>query len=611
MLNSPRTQATACLVWSLALAAFSMPSRAFAAGSGEPHRSPVALALSTDGGRLLTANQTAGTVALIDTASRNVLAEVATGDRPAGIALTRDGRRAVVTHWFGYDVALLEVGPDSLKVVGRVEVGPEPRGVAIAPDGRTAYVAVGAANEIVKVNLDEMKVIDHLAVDREPWGLTITPDGALLAVGNARAGTISVVDLSTWKLKQSLPMDGLCLRQMAVGPDGMAYVANLKNRGFPTTPINIDLGWVLGQRVTRVALDGTEGYETLSLDPRGKAVGDAHGLGFSSNGRFMAVSAGGTRELLIFRLDLSPIPWRSNSSRDLIPPDLVNDNERFRRVPLDGRPTEIAFAPDNQTVYVANYLLDAVQVVNAETASIEATIPLGGPKDLSLARQGEWLFHDASRSLNQWYSCNTCHSDGHTNGSDFDTLNDGWQDLSTTHQRSRKKVPTMRRVTETGPWTWHGWQHGLDDAMVESFTKSMQGNRPRPDEIKAIVAYLGTLDYPRNPYRKPDGTLTDSAIRGEAVFKSSKAACNTCHGGPEFTDGKVHDLGLGESRDVYKGHNPPSLRGTYDKAPYLHDGRAATLRDLLTQDHSPELVTGLGALEQGELADLIAYLQSL
>ena len=147
-------------------------------------------------------------------------------------------------------------------------------------------------------------------------------------------------------------------------------------------------------------------------------------------------------------------------------------------MPLGGRPTELAFAPDGKTLYVANYLADAVQVVDAESARLVRTIPLGGPKTLSLARQGEILFHDAERSFNQWYSCNTCHSDGHTNGLNFDTLNDGRQDLSTAHLRSRKKVPTLRRVTHTGPWTWHGWQTDLDDAMLESFTKSMQGPRP-------------------------------------------------------------------------------------------------------------------------------------
>ncbi len=167
---------------------------------------------------------------------------------------------------------------------------------------------------------------------------------------------------------------------------------------------------------------------------------------------------------------------------------------------LGGRPTELAFAPDGKTLYVANYLADAVQVVDADSAKLVRTIRLGGPKTPSLARRGEILFHDAERSFNQWYSCNTCHSDGHTNGLDFDTLNDGRQDLSTFHRRSRKKVPTLRRVTQTRPWTWHGWQTDLDDAMVESFTKSMQGPRPSKEDVKAIVAYLDTLDYPRNPY---------------------------------------------------------------------------------------------------------------
>src|SRR5439155_12472769 len=165
---------------------------------------------------------------------------------------------------------------------------------------------------------------------------------------------------------------------------------------------------------------------------------------------------------------------------------------RYRRVPRGGRPTGLTFAPDGRTLYVANYLADAIQVVDAETAQLSRTIPLGGPKTLSLARRGEILFHDAGRSFNQWYSCHTCHSDGHTNGLDFDTLNDGRQDLSTFHLRSRKKVPTLRRVTHTKPWTWHGWQTSLVDAIVESFTKSMQGPKPAPEEVKALVAFLDT-----------------------------------------------------------------------------------------------------------------------
>jgi YVTN family beta-propeller protein len=314
---------------------------------------------------------------------------------------------------------------------------------------------------------------------------------------------------------------------------------------------------------------------------------------------------------MLFRTGPRSLPWRTGGSRDLISVELLKDDGRFRRVPLGGRPTELAFAPDGKTLYVANYLGDAVQVIDADSGSLIQTIALGGPVTPSLARRGEALFHDATRSFNQWYSCNTCHSDGHTNGLDFDTLNDGRQDLSALHLRSRKKVPTLRRVAYTKPWTWHGWQTRLEDAMIESFTKSMQGVRPSAGDVEALLAYLETLEYPRNPYRASDGGLSPAAQRGEAVFRSARAACNTCHSGAELTDGRIHEAGLEEPDDAYRGYNPPSLRGVYDKDPYLHDGRSKTLEEALSGPHEPDAVSGLGALSEAERADLIAYLKSL
>jgi YVTN family beta-propeller protein len=590
------------------------PDRSPAAPYDEPHRSPIALALSADGSRLLTANQTAGTVSLVDTADGRVLHEVKTGDKPAGVALSRDGRRGAVAHWYGYDLAVLELKDDRITVAGRVDIGPEPRGVAVTADGSTGYVAAGVSNEVVRVDLGARKVTSRLAVGREPRGVALSPDGSRLVVSNARSGDVSVIDTGKWAVERTIPVDGDNLRQVVMAGDGKAaYLAHMKNRKFATTRNNIDQGWVLGQRLTKVALDGSSPtYSTLSLDPRGEAAADAHGVAVNTDGSLIVVSLGGTHELMIFRTDRKRLPWRPESARDLLPPELLNRDGRFRRVALGGRPTELAFAPDGKTLYVANYLADAIQVVDADAAKLVRTIPLGAPKTPSLARRGEILFHDAKRSFNQWYSCNTCHSDGHTNGLDFDTLNDGRQDLSTFHVRSRKKVPTLRRVTHTKPWTWHGWQAELDDAMIESFTKSMQGPRPTKDDVKALVAFLDTLEYPRNPYRQPDGSLTPAAKRGQDIFRSAKAACNTCHNGPEFTDGKIHIAGLEESDDAYRGYNPPSLRGVYDKDPYLHDGRSRTLRDALAGPHNPDTVAGgSGELSDRELDDLIAYLKSL
>lgn len=583
------------------------------AAAEEPYRSPIALAATPDGSRVITANQTAGSVSLVDPRRGRVLDECKTGDRPAGVAITPDGKIAVVTHWYGYDLVILDVESERLVQRARVEVGPEPRGVVLTPDGRFAYTALGVANEVVRVDLSAQKVTGRVQTGREPRHLALSPDSARLLVGVSRAQNLTLIRLSDFEIERVIPIDGDNLRQVAISNDGSTgFVANMRNRGFATTRSNIDQGWVLGQRLTRVALNDKSPYEALTLDPQGKAASDAHGVAVNRDGSILAVSSGGTGEVFLFNSSQGRrLPWRSNGSRDLMAADLISDQERFRRIEVGGRPTELAFADDGETLLIANYLADSVQVVNAKSGSLIRSVQLGGPKTLSSARKGEILFHDARRSFNQWYSCNTCHSDGHTNGLNFDTMNDGWHDFSTAHDKSKKKIPTLRRVAKTGPWTWHGWQSSLDSAMSESFTKSMQGPRATEEEVSDIVAYLETLEYPRNPYRDVDGSLSEAAKRGEQVFRSAKAACNTCHGGQEFTDGKIHDVGLGERGDVYRGYNPPSLRGVYDKDPYLHDGRSRSLRDALTGPHRPDEVTGLGTLSESELNDLIEYLKSL
>ena len=180
---------------------------------------------------------------------------------------------------------------------------------------------------------------------------------------------------------KTIPIDGDNLRQVTISSDGkFAYVADMRNRRFPTTRNNIDLGWVLGQRLTRVPLDGSSAYATLSLDTQGKAAGDAHGVATSRDQKFVAVSCGGTHEVMIFQTDQSPLPWRANGSRDLIAPELLKKDGRYQRVELGGRPTEIAFAPRGNLLFVANYLGDSIQVVDAESAKLVQTIPLGAPR---------------------------------------------------------------------------------------------------------------------------------------------------------------------------------------------------------------------------------------
>jgi cytochrome c peroxidase len=223
---------------------------------------------------------------------------------------------------------------------------------------------------------------------------------------------------------------------------------------------------------------------------------------------------------------------------------------------------------------------------------------------LAAARHGEAIFYDAQRSTDGWYSCHSCHFEGDTNAVTMDTKNDG-------SFGTYKMVLSLRNVSHTGPWFWHGWQKDLRTALAKSLTDTMQGPKPTDDDVTAIEAFLQTLSAPTNSHRRPGGELSEQALRGKKVFESAEAACSTCHQGPYFTDGEVHDVGLASRYDVYDGFNTPSLLGIGNRVRYLHHGRAESLEDLLTDLHSPAKVSRTRELTSEERADLIAFLQSL
>jgi cytochrome c peroxidase len=146
--------------------------------------------------------------------------------------------------------------------------------------------------------------------------------------------------------------------------------------------------------------------------------------------------------------------------------------------------------------------------------------------------------------------------------------------------------------------------------MQKSLTETMLGPKPAEGDADKLLAYLQSLELPPNPFVNKDGSLSAAAQRGKAIFAGEKAACATCHRGPHFTDGQMHDVGLGSARDRYKGYNTPSLRGLYQRVKLLHDGRVETLAELLTGPHAPEKVAG-SRLSAEEVAHLIEYLKTL
>jgi DNA-binding beta-propeller fold protein YncE len=568
--------------------------------------SPIDLAIVPGGRLALTANHTADSVSLVDLDAARVLAELPCGRKPAGVACSPDGRRAAVSNLWSGTLTLLEMRGPTLHAAGTVAVGAAPRGLVFAPDGDSIYVALAGAGEVVQVGWQGRQIVRRWPAAGEPRRLALTTDGRYLAAASARSAQVRCWDTQTGKpLWEHTITDAFTLHGLAFSPDGKELVAtHCHDRHHAISASNIREGWAIDNRLTRLTREPDQDteYWQIALDVRNKAVADPCAAAFSAGGDWLAITASGTHELVV--LQAKAIPWSPGEPGDFLDASLERDDGKCRRVPLGGRPLAVQFAGTGTRAVVANYLLDAVQIVDVRSGTLVRQIPLGthGQAMLPVERRGEAIFYDATRSIHQWFSCHTCHPDGHTSGRAFDTLNDD-------SYGNPKLTPSLRGVSHTGPWTWHGWQKDLGKAVEKSMTDTLFGPRPSADDVAAVLAFLKTLDHPPNPNRGPGGALSVASERGQVLFRG-KAGCVRCHHGEHYTSPRTFDVGLDADGSPFAGWNPPSLRDVYDRGPYLHDGRADSLDELLRLHHRPEKLGGQ-ALTPAERHDLVEFLRAL
>lgn len=95
---------------------------------------PMALVLDSGRGRLYVSTGRGGTVAVIDSKSHKLLAEVPVGTRPWGIALSQDGRWLYSANGPSDDVSVVDT--QTLRAIRRIPVGRSPWGVVVGPDPR-------------------------------------------------------------------------------------------------------------------------------------------------------------------------------------------------------------------------------------------------------------------------------------------------------------------------------------------------------------------------------------------------------------------------------------------------------------------------------------------
>ncbi len=576
------------------------------------YRGPVNLVLDHDHRWMVTANELSNSLSLIDLQSQTIVDEIVCDGKPADCVRLGSDEILVSCRDAGavrrYAVAVVAQRPQALKLVATIATGYEPLGLAISPDNQRAYVGLVASGEVAEIELSDNRLVRRVNVGHWPRYVAVSPDGSKLVVGLSGESQVAVLNLPSGELAYHEPLSGsINLGLMRCSADGQyVYFPWMIYRSNPIDPGNIRRGWVLASRVARVRLDGPSIREAISLDVPGQAMSDPHGLTFTPDEKQLAVTSSGTHEVLLYRTNKLDF-MGAGGPGDLISPRLSGDADAFARIDVGGRPLGIEACSDNRTLWLCNHTLDCVQRIDLVSRKVTARISLGESPDdpaQQLVHRGMEVFHDATYSLDQWYSCRSCHLDGGSNAKPMDTWNDG-------SELTAKTVLSLVGVTETGPWTWHGWQQDLDESIQNSFVSTMQGREAARADVAAVRAYLASLQPADNPFRKGDQAHVTAAKLGEALFNSSDVGCANCHSGVHFSDGQIHDVGLGSKNDRYDGYNTPSLNGVYQKVRLLHDGRARTLHDVLTRWHTPSEIGGGAELTEQQLEQLIAYLKTL
>jgi len=597
------------LAAALAVAGLCGQGLAGAAGPDVPpgNRAPRELAFSPDGRLLYITEAAEDSVAVVDRAARRVLRRFPTGGSgPAGLAVSADGRTLLIANSASGSVVALETATG--RETARWDLPGEPWGVALAPDGRRAYVTLSQLDQVAVLALPGAEVVARVPVGRRPRALALTRDGQTLAVANQTGGSVSVL-ATQWPPpdppdpdgpaapveEARVRLKGLNVRGLAVGAQDAEVYATVMP-AFNLKPTN-DPAMIWHNLVQAVNLNGT-----------GSSVGEDQWLDFVR--RPGALELVGAPDPAGIALDAEArFAWFAVSGRDVLTRITIHDRRRDAiwpisqiEAPVGANPRAVALSPDGKEVWVANYLGNSLTVVDAATMKAVETVDLGPASRRDPALAGKRLFHSAGMTRTQRFTCASCHPDGGADGLTwtFTHVKDGFRRRNTRDLRTG--------VAETAPFRWSGLERHLEEFLTDEVTGLLGGPAPVPRDLRALAEAVRAFEPPPNPWRKPDGGLTEAAERGKALFMG-RAGCGACHAGPRHG---------GTGAKVWIGTTPPGqlvdvphLTGVHDGAPYLHDGRAESLEDIWAR-FDPEHRHGAAArLDAAERADLLRYVREL
>jgi hypothetical protein len=257
-----------------------------------------------------------------------------------------------------------------------------------------------------------------------------------------------------------------------------------------------------------------------------------------------------------------------------------------RMLEPSGQVTSIALLSQGRIVVQSREpaQLEIMDVTGQVSAFTSIVIPLASE---SREDTGHAIFHANSGS---GIACASCHGEGGDDGH-----------VWTFDAEGARRTPSLRgTLSGTAPYHWNGEMKDIAMLADSVMTGRMNGPSLDTTQKKNLESWLFAL--PALP--APSGLDPDAVARGRATFEGDAAGCTTCHSGARFTSSATVDVGTGGKFQV------PSLIGVSARAPFLHNGCAATLTDRFgTCGGSAHGNTS--SLSPAAISDLVAYLQSL
>jgi YVTN family beta-propeller protein len=590
--------------------------------------SPFNLTVSKDGSRLYVVAQESNELLVVDAGTHKVLDKIAVGNLPHSVILSGDGGKAYVSNQWSDNVSVIDLA--SSKVTDTLKTGNGPAGLSLSADGKYLYVVDSYSSNISVIDVITGEERKRFDAGNNPTGTELSPDGKTLYVTSRRAliapygetlkSELTVVDESTKRIRDRQNIESAYMMEnVAFTPTGdLAIVTMIRPKNLVPS-IQVEQGWMMTYGIAIIEQKENGRVIQLLLDEQNAYYSDPFDIVITPDGKKAFISHSGVNTVSVVSIDSIRALIAESSTEQLSAySDNLGISSRYvlKRIKTGAVPKGLALSSDGKLLYVAEQLEDRIAVINTESLETTGTIDLGGPRKITVARQGRRLFNNSGHTFQNQFDCYTCHPDMHEDGLVYNMAS---KDMG----RNLTNTQSLRDIGDTPPYKWNGKnqtvykQDGMRFSTVLTRTEQFNYN-----DLDALTAYIITgIPYPPNLQYNPNGELTESQLRGKEIFERTKDSygnvipennrCITCHPPPYYTNLKLAYVKTLAASDDSMLFDTPHLNNIYASPPYLHDGRAATLEEIWTKYGKEDKHGVVNDMTKNQLNDLVDYLKSL